>query len=139
MKKLIMAIAVLGAFTVSAQRHGEGKISKDLSAEQIATLRTKKMTLALALDDKQSDKVYTVLLDQAKDRKAMITNRKSKEEKPELTKEERFAKTNERLDKRIAVQNEMKAILTDSQFEQYKKMNSKHRKGNKKKGRHARK
>lgn len=140
MKKLIMTVALLAAITASAQRHEGKDFTKDLSPEEVATLKTKKMTLDLALDKKQSDKVYTIVLDQVKDRKAMAVNRKEKGERPELTKEERFTKMNKRLDKRIAVQNEMKAILTESQFEQYKNSQERNGKKGKKKGsRRARK
>jgi len=137
MKKIMIVAALIAATTLSAQRHNGGRgLEKDLSAEEIATLRTKKMTLDLALDKNQADKVYTLVLDQAKDRKAQMEARKAKgknEERPKLTKEERFERANTHLDKRIAMQNEMKAILTDTQFEQYKRMEGKRKKGGKKK------
>ena len=131
MKKLMMMFLVLATVSMSAQRgprSGEERRGNDMTAEQVATLSTKKMTLALALDDNQSKKVYTVLLDQAKDRKAMQAERKANKEKPELTKEQRYAMQNERLDKQIAMQEKMQSILSEDQFKQFKKMNAK-RKG----------
>jgi len=135
MKKLMMMFLVLATVSMSAQRgprSGEERRGNDMTAEQVATLSTKKMTLALALDDNQSKKVYTVLLDQAKDRKAMQAERKANKEKPALTKEQRYAMQNERLDKQIAMQiamqEKMQKILSEDQFKQFKKMNTK-RKG----------
>jgi len=131
MKKLMMMFLVLATVSMSAQRgpiSGEERRGNDMTAEQVATLSTKKMTLALSLDDNQSKKVYTVLLDQAKDRKAMQAERKANKEKPELTKKQRYAMQNERLDKQIAMQEKMQSILSEDQFKQFKKMNAK-RKG----------
>lgn len=136
MNKLIMAFLVLATISMSAQRGprgGEDRKGKDLTVEQMATLKTKKMTLALALDNNQSKKVYNVLLAQAKDRKQAMEARKTQTEKPELTKEQKFAKTNERLDKQIAMQQEMQSILSEDQFKQFKKMSAK-RKGEGRRG-----
>ena len=127
----MMMFLVLATVSMSAQigpRSGEERRGNDMTAKQVATLSTKKMTLALALDDNQSKKVYTVLLDQAKDRKAMQAERKANKEKPALTKEQRYAMQNERLDKQIAMQEKMQSILTEDQFKQFKRMNAK-RKG----------
>lgn len=134
MKKLMMAILILATVSMTAQRgsrDGENRRGNDLTAEQQATLNSKKMTLALGLNESQSKKVYNVLLTQAKDRKAMQAERKAMTEKPELTKEQRYAKNNEHLDKQIAIQQQMQSILSEDQFQQFKKMNSK-RKGNRK-------
>ena len=131
MKKLMMMFLVLATILMSAQRgprSGEERRGNDMTAEQVATLSTKKMTLALALDDNQSKKVYKVLLDQAEDRKAMQAERKANKEKPALTKEQRYAMQSERLDKQIAMQEKMQSILTEDQFKQFKRMNAK-RKG----------
>lgn len=128
MKKLMMIAVLFASVTMIAQRgprQGNDRMGKDLTAEQIATLQTKKMTLELALDNSQSDKIYKVVLAQAKDRKAMMEARKSKDDKPELTKEQRYAQTNERLDKRIAFQKEMKSILTEEQFKKFEKTTAK--------------
>jgi len=136
MRNVMMTIVLLAVFTASAQDRGRNFI-KDLSVEEVATLKTKKLTLDLALDQSQSDKVYAIVLDQAKDRKAMMEARKSQGEKTALTKAQKVAEANERLDKRIATQNKMKQILTSTQFEEFRKMDDKHkRKGkNKRKGR----
>ncbi len=129
MKNIATMLMLFIALTATAQRdHHKGE---DLSAEQQATLHTKKMTLALVLETSQSEKVYQILLDQAQKRKARHDERKS-QDKSKLTKEERFARENERLDSKIAMQNKMKNILTEEQFKLWRKMN--HKK-NKRRGR----
>ena len=83
---------------------------KDLSPEQMATLRTKKMTLSLDLSKAQQDKVYALHLDEAKTRKEQRAKRNHNKgtEKPNLSSDEKFNKMNERLDKKIAAKNKMK-------------------------------
>ncbi len=124
MKKLMMMAILVTSVTMIAQRgprEDNDRMGKDLTAEQMATLQTKKMTLGLALDEGQSNKVYAVLLKGAQERKAQMERRKSQEERPELTKEQRLTRKNEMLDKRIALQREMKSILTEEQFAKFQK------------------
>lgn len=91
---------------------------KDLSAEEQATLSTKKMTLALDLNEKQQAQVKEVLLAQFEKRPAKPQN------KEELTKEQRLEMMNARLDAQIEVKKQMKSILTKEQFEKFDKMQS---------------
>lgn len=93
---------------------------KDFTPEEIAQLRTKKMTLDLDLSEKQQSEVNQLFLTEAKDRKQMIEGREETEKS--LSKEERFNRQNERLDKLIAYKNEMKRILDKNQFEKWEKM-----------------
>lgn len=136
MKKLMMIMIILASVTLTAQRgsrSGNDRMSKNLTAEQTATLQTKKMTLALALDENQSSKVYDLMLQEAKERKAKKAERKNNKEKTRPTKEERYAKVNKHLDDQIAMQNKMKKILTEEQFAKFEKtkmnrrMKGKHR------------
>ncbi|WP_324025451.1 hypothetical protein QSV08_19945 [Maribacter sp. BPC-D8] len=131
MKKIVMAILVMAAISVSAQDHnmkGKRGDMKDLSPEQVATLQTKKMTLALDLNESQQAKVKTILTKDATARKAKMADRKASKEdgKKVLTSEEKYAKQNERLDYQIARKKEMKSILTADQFNKWEKMS--HRK-----------
>ncbi len=131
MKKIVMAILVMAAISVSAQDHnmkGKRGDMKDLSPEQVATLQTKKMTLALDLNESQQAKVKTILTKDATARKAKMADRKASKEdgKKVLTSEEKYAKQNERLDHQIARKKEMKSILTADQFDKWEKMS--HRK-----------
>ena len=118
MKHILTLIALCLTITVAAQR-GPHREKTQLNPEEQATLQTKKMTLALALDTQQADKVYQIQLDQAKKRKTFLDERK-KEEGVKPTKEQRFEMQNKKLDAMIAVQNEMKKILTEDQFKQWK-------------------
>lgn len=98
---------------------------KDLSPEQVATLQTKRMTLALDLTQDQQTKIQAINLEQAKERKARMEERKAAREKGEAKKptaEERYAMENERLDKMIALKTEMKEILSEEQYQKWQKM-----------------
>lgn len=121
-----MILIAFIAITATAQR-GNGRAMQKLSAEEMATLQTKKMTLALVLNESQASQVYQLNLEQAKKRKAKMKARKNRSDKTELTKEDRIARKNEMLDAQIAVQNKMQSILTEDQFKQWRRM-AKHRK-----------
>lgn len=127
---MMIAIALI-AMTATAQRGGGERGMKDVSAEDQATLQTKKLTLALALNESQSKKVYQINLAQANDRKAKMEARK-KGDKKELTSEKRVQRRNEILDARITTQNKMKNILTEDQFTQWRKMSNGKGKGKRK-------
>lgn len=127
MKKLIMVILVMAGISATAQNHnmkGNSGNMKDLNPEQIATLQTKKMTLALDLNESQQTKMKSILTEDAKLRKSKMEERKaSKEEgKKVLTADEKYAMQNERLDYQIARKKEMKSLLTADQFEKWEKM-----------------
>ncbi|MBQ4915802.1 hypothetical protein J8L85_15205 [Maribacter sp. MMG018] len=146
MKKLIMIAVLLTGMTAMAQRHDmkEGrKSAKDLTAEQIATLQTKRMTLALDLTDAQQAKMKTLLTKDAEERKAKMEELKAKRKNDEkLTAEEKYAMQNERLDKQIAHKKAIKSILSDEQYAKWEKMQKRRgmdKKEKKKRGREARK
>ena len=127
-----MAILVMAAISVTAQDHtmkGKRGDMKNLTPEQMATLQTKKMTLALDLNESQQSKIKSILTADAKTRKSKMEAYKARKEegKKEMTAEEKYALQNERLDYQIARKKEMKSILTPEQFEKYEKMS--HRKG----------
>ncbi|WP_430968651.1 hypothetical protein [Spongiimicrobium sp. 2-473A-2-J] len=128
MKKVILAVMVMAGLTAMAQK-GEGKghhgFMKDMTPEQLATLQTKKMTLALELSAKQQQQIQRINLENAELRKAKMEELRTKKEsgkREKPTADERFTMLNERLDKKIAAQSELKRILNEEQFEQWKKM-----------------
>ena len=129
-----MILIAFTAITATAQR-GQGRAMEKLSAEDAATLQTKKMTLALALDESQVNKVYQLNLQQAKSRKTRKEARKSSQEKTEISQEDRLKRQNEMLDKKIALQNEMKNILSEDQFKQWRRMVKKRKDKNEGRGR----
>lgn len=109
--------------------------AQNFTAAERASLHTKKMTLALALDNAQSKKVYAVILPKVEQRMATKAAKKEQQERQKPSKEERFKRINMRLDTKIAFQNEMKSILTEPQFEQWHRLKRRVYKG--RKGRHS--
>jgi DMSO/TMAO reductase YedYZ molybdopterin-dependent catalytic subunit len=133
MKNLILTMALLLSLTAVAQ-HGKRdhhhKRASDMTAEQLATLKTKKMALALDLTSKQQQEVLKVNLEEAEFRKAKMAERKENKEEGErerLSTDEKFEIQNAILDRKIAQQEKLKEILTDEQFNLWKKV--RHRKG----------
>lgn len=140
MKKVVLLMLLFAGFSITAQE-GRDKQRRggmdDLSAEQMATLQTKQMTLALDLNEKQQGEIQKVNLKQATERKAKMEARKSKKEATENAKpssEERYAMHNEKLDNDIARKADIKKILTQEQYTKWDKMDHKrgvHRDGRK--------
>lgn len=129
MKKIIMAILVMAGISATAQDHnmkGKRGDMKDLTPVQIATLQTKKMTLALDLNESQQAKIKTILTEDATTRKAKMEERKANKEdgKKVLTADEKYAMQNERLDHQIARKEQMKSILNTDQYEKWVKMDA---------------
>jgi hypothetical protein len=116
---------------------------KDLSTEQMATLQTKKMTLALDLSEEQQGKMKSLLATNIAARKAKMEARKAKKENAEkLSADEKYTLHVARLDAQIAHKQELKTVLTEAQFNKWEKMqhrSKKHRKGNRKEGRKSKK
>lgn len=101
--------------------HQKMNKTANLSAENRATLMSKKMTLELDLSQEQQAKVYQLFLEKTQKRK----DSKRHKQETKLTKEMRFKTLNNRLDQKIAFKTEMKSILTKEQYTRWSKMNSK--------------
>ena len=139
MKNLVViAIAFLTLSATAQDRRQERKgndhrkeIMKDLTPEEVANLKTKKLTLKLDLTDKQQKKVESILLEQAVDRQKKREAHQNKEEKEKPSKEEFLKMQNERLDNQIEMKRKMKDILTEEQYAKFEKMKPRkqHRKG----------
>ena len=132
-KLLIIALAFIGLQATAQRnqggpRNGErGDKMMNLSAEEIATLQTKKMTLFLDLSESQQNKIQKINVDKATERKAMMEARKAKKEAGTAerpSKEERLKMMNDMLDKKIAEKAEMKNILNDEQYAKWEKANA---------------
>ncbi len=149
MKKL--ALIAIALFTINAsaqehrQRHGKHKkemaeLYKSMTAEELAELKTKEMTLKLDLSDNQQTKIYDLLVADLKVKKQKRAERqeKSEGEKKELSKEELLKLKNERLDAQIAMKKQFKSILSDEQYEKFEKSMKKRKGGHKKKAKHRR-
>jgi len=137
MKKVILLVVLMVGFTTMAQK-GERRHKgdfKNMSAEQMATLQTKKMTLDLELTEAQQSKIKAFNLENAKKRKAKMEERKAQKdtsERPKLTSDEQYALKSERLDAAIAHKADLKKILSNEQFEKWEmhhKKRGEHRKG----------
>lgn len=128
MKKTLVLVMLLAGATVMAQegrKNHHREAMKDLTPEQIATLHTKKMTLALDLSDTQQKQVQVLSLENAKLRKAKMEERKARKESGDSkkpTSEERYELQLERLDNQIAHKAEIKAILSPEQYEKWEKL-----------------
>ena len=132
MKNLI--IIAMALISIQAIGQGEKKENTNrperahkmsqLSAEDMATLQTKKMTLHLDLNEAQQIKIKAINLENAKLRKAKMEAHKAKKESGEMqkpTQEERLKMANDKLDHQIAMKAKMKTILNAEQFAKWEK------------------
>lgn len=132
MKKIIIILIALATLQVTAQekkrelkqdgQRERMETIKDLSPDEIATLRTKKMTLHLDLNEAQQNKIQDLFLEEAKMRKAKMEEHKAMKESSEtktFTKEDKYKMMNDRLDHQIEVKQKIKSILNADQFEKW--------------------
>ncbi len=131
MKKLMVIILMMAEIAVVAQEQDvkvKREAMKDLTPEQLATLQTKKMTLALDLNESQRTKMISMFTEDAKSRKVKKQAfKKRKEEGVTMSSDEKFTIQHERLDHKIARKNEKKTILTEDQYAKWEKMNHRRR------------
>ena len=144
MKKILIIAVALLALQVTAQDQKKERQNKqdrsqkmmNLSAEEAATLQTKKMTLHLDLNESQQAQIKTINLENATKRKAMMAEHKAKKESGEMqkpTQEERLKMANAKLDHKIAMKAKMKTILNEAQYAKWEKAQMQNaKKGNKK-------
>ncbi|NND88429.1 MAG: hypothetical protein HKM28_04185 [Flavobacteriaceae bacterium] len=140
MKNLIVISLLFFCSTLIAQptsrrdsaRHA-GKL-KDATPEQLATLRAKKLRLELDLTQAQEDRIKTLETDRIE---SMRVQRTDKKDRSSLSTDERVALKQERLDKAIQHKQQLKSILTPTQYEQWEKRRKRQmgRMKNRKKGR----
>ena len=111
----------------------------ELSPQQRATLQSKRMTLALGLDQQQQDQIAALLKTRLDERMEWKARQKSEagstEQKDGAS---RYVALNDRLDREIAFQENIKAILSDSQFEQWRSLREDKMKGRKNRSRDGR-
>ncbi|MEP3209307.1 MAG: hypothetical protein ABJN95_08965 [Maribacter sp.] len=140
MRKVVIAMMLLVGVTTLAQRgerNNRGGM-KDLSPEQMATLQTKKATLALDLTEAQQAQMKALFIENAKIRKAKMEEKQARKEREDATKptsEERYAMANRRLDLQIAQKEKIKQILSEEQMEKWEKIQ--HRRGKHGKGKRS--
>ncbi len=127
MKKVVSIVVLFVGFLGMAQEKRshlpKEPLLKELSVEQLATLRTKKIALALDLDQDQFDKVMQIQVENAAFYKAIAAARaENREDQKRPTAEERFQMKNERLDRQLAQEQQLKELLTKEQYALWKQM-----------------
>jgi hypothetical protein len=125
MKKLLLVFLL--ATTVIAVGQNEKrkmKFDTDFTPEQQAILKTKKMALALDLNDSQQSQILTLNKRWIQERMAKREAHKSLN-KEEMTSDQKFEMMNTALDTKIAHQAEFKKILNKEQYETWKKSSRK--------------
>ncbi len=127
-KLIVIAIALISiqaiAQTERRDRPERAQKMNNLSAEEMATLKTKKMTLFLDLNESQQIEVQKINLENVTLRKKMMEERKARRENgasQRPTKEERLKMENDRLDHKIAMKAKMKKILNEEQYAKWEK------------------
>jgi hypothetical protein len=133
MKKLIIAALLVVGITAFAQDRKEMGNRPDrkpemekLSPEQRTQLMVKKMTLELDLNAKQQEQVKQIIAEKTAKWEAMkAEHRANKEDKKRPTADEQFTRRNKMLDEQIAMQNNMKNILSPEQFERWRNLKEK--------------
>jgi protein CpxP len=143
MKTWILAIVMMTGVVMNAQQ-GERKTDRmahnkerheQLTPQQRTELKAKQLTLALSLTDKQQKEVQQLILDRETKKQEFVAQRKAnKEAGKELTADERFAMKSKMLDGQIAMQREMKKILTQEQFEKFEKIKAERHENGPKRG-----
>ena len=141
MKKIISIFLILFSAFLIAQPPQQSPPEKrmermnKLTAEQQATLWSKKMTLELDLNDTQEQQLYALVLNKANTYKKRRANRLK--ERPNS--EEKYQMQVDLLEEKIAMKKAMKSILTAEQYGLWEKsqkkkelMKKKHLKGKKK-------
>ncbi|MBF4983770.1 hypothetical protein FNJ87_05290 [Nonlabens mediterrranea] len=122
MKKIIVLLALM-VMTVGQAQDGRkekrGERMKDVTPQEMATIQSKKLTLALDLSDQQEKDVYQVLFKQAEKRKA---NKIPREDREKLTDDQKKEARLKMLDEKIAVKRKMKNILNEEQYTKWEKM-----------------
>ncbi|ALJ06103.1 hypothetical protein APS56_13625 [Pseudalgibacter alginicilyticus] len=131
MKKLVLIALAFVTLQATAQKRSNDESKKGrfeqfqkLSAEDIATLQTKKMTLDLDLNASQQKAIQELNLEKATAMKAKMEARqaeKENESNERPSQEDRVKMMNERLDQQIAEKAKMKNILNDEQYEKWEK------------------
>ena len=120
--KKILVMLLLGSTLLGygQQQNRQMGMKPDFTPEQQAILKTKQMTLDLDLSEAQQKQILDLNKKWAEE-KMKQKEAVQKMNKDEMTDTERFNHMNDMLDKRIAHQNEVKKILSDEQYELWKK------------------
>ncbi|MEL6483336.1 MAG: hypothetical protein AAFU57_17890 [Bacteroidota bacterium] len=128
MKQFVTLVLLAGTLFVHGQDRKHDKhrgAFHNMTAEQVATLHTKKMTLALDLSQIQQKEVMDITLEEVMRRKAKRKEIEEQKENGTRTKpssDERFEMLNERLEQKIAHHQKMKEVLNEEQYKTWKQL-----------------
>ena len=134
MKKAMIIIMAFTTFAITAQNKNSKKkeqrkeMKANFTPEQKAELKTKKMTLALNLDESQQQKVKLLILENEN------TRPEHSEKRSEMTDAQKFEAKSSMLDRRIAMKKELKKILTEAQITKWENSNKHKRKNFRERG-----
>lgn len=137
---LVMILAVATATAQKDTNRSEKRVErvKQMEPKDIASFQAKKMTLALDLTDKQESQIEEVLFTAATKKKEAMKDLKKRNE---LSKQEKMALGEARMDEQIAMKRAFKEILNDQQYVEFEKMKmkkGKNRQASREKRRHSR-
>lgn len=114
-------LMLISAGSFSQQRDMAGKERAQmiqLSSEERAVIASKRMALALDLTEPQRVEIEKLHLKRAKKRETVITERRKV---AKANADKRYARVNKNLDNRLEQKKEMKQILTQEQYDKWKK------------------
>lgn len=132
MKKIVIICVLLAGVSSLAQErdgrsHGRNYL-KDMTPEQVATLSSKRLALALDLTEAQRGQVMELQLERVKERRATMEDRKQSEgQGTALSPAERYERLNERLDRKLAYKASMKKILSEKQYADWVSMHDRNK------------
>ncbi len=127
--KYLFSLLLVGMSFITIAQNRDGNMrgnynmmgNNSFTPEQYAELQTKRLTLALELTSAQQKQVLEMNKKRAvelkKNRESILANRESGKT---MSSDERFKMMNNRLDQTIAMQNSLKKILNNDQYEQWK-------------------
>ena len=127
MKKVLMTCLLLVSISLQAQPPGQGRNEHrnavrekmiELSPQQRAELKTKKMVLELDLTIEQQLEIQKLNLEIESAREKMKPQKKKLEE---ISADDFFDRKSKMLDEKIAVKKRLQSILTEEQFEKFQK------------------
>ncbi len=146
MKKLVVIALALITLNGMAQekrnqsvdREELSEFRKDMTPNEIAGLKSKQMTLQLDLTDKQQSKVHSIILTHSETNQNLRKESKgaNDDQKEKRSKDDFVKMQNHRLDQKIEMKREMKAILSPEQYAKFEKMGPRQ---HRKKGNHKKK
>lgn len=126
MKKISLILILMLSISAFAQdrkqeRKQDHKMDKvEMTADEMATLRTKKMALKLDLTQDQQSRLKTLFTEQATYQKSMRAQHREMRKDTATWNKNQFAIRNARLDHQKEMQDKIRTILTPAQFETWK-------------------